>query len=75
MDGREETTLMDKMHTLVGEDFFRGMMRLEDERKRRLAGGNQWGGAGGGNIISLLDNRRRQTERTITPFVPPKSSV
>jgi hypothetical protein len=26
---------MDKKHTLVGEDFFRMMMRHEDERKRR----------------------------------------
>ena len=67
---------MDKMYTLVGEDFFREMMRSKDERRRRLAGGNQWGGAGGGgNVVSLQDYRRRQTERVITPFVPPKSSA
>jgi hypothetical protein len=37
---------MDRKHTLVGEDFFRTMMRLEDERKRCFAGGNLWSGAG-----------------------------
>ena len=50
---------MDKKHTLVGEDFFRTMMRLEDERRRRFVRGDLWGsrGDGGGsrasNIVSL----------------------
>ena len=33
---------MDKKHTLVGEDFFRTMMRLEDERRRRFVRGDLW---------------------------------
>jgi hypothetical protein len=52
---------MDKKHPLVGEDFFRTMMRREDERRRRFVRGDLWGNRGdGGNIVSLERYRREQ---------------
>ena len=58
---------MDKKHTLVGEDFFRTMMRLEDERRRCFVRGDLWGNraAGTSNIVSL--ERYRREQRTQRP--------
>jgi hypothetical protein len=56
---------MNKMHTLAGEEFFRDMMRLEDERKRLLAG-SKWSVASSvrsSNVVSLEDYRRRHSPR------------
>ncbi len=56
---------MDKRYTLAGEDFFRGMMRPEDQRRQRSAGRALWsagdGGARDSNIVSL--DRYRQERR------------
>jgi hypothetical protein len=52
---------MDRAHTLVGEEFFRDMMHLEDER-RRLLGSNQrnvTSSAKPSNVVSLEDYRRQ----------------
>ena len=64
---------MDKRHPLVGEEFFRRMMRLEEERKRHLVGGDRWSGAGDGsgssNVVSLRDCRQ-QLNRRATKIKP-----
>ena len=54
---------MGKKHTLVGEDFLRTMMRLEDERRRCFVRGDLWcnrGDGGTSNIVSLERYRREQ---------------
>jgi hypothetical protein len=54
---------MDKKHTLMGEDFFRTMMRREDERRRHFVRGDLWdshGDGGTSNIVSLERYRREQ---------------
>ena len=56
---------MDKKHTLMGEDFFRTMMRLEDERRRCFVRGDlgiNHGDGGTSNIVSL-DRYRREQQR------------
>jgi hypothetical protein len=51
---------MDKKHTLTGEDFFRTMMRQDDERRRHLVKGSPWNGRGTSNIVSLERYRQEQ---------------
>ena len=72
-----KTASMDKKHTLVGEDFFRTMMRLEDERRRCFVRGNLWGSRGDGsgsqtsNVVSLDRYRREQQQRAQRPTAKP----
>jgi hypothetical protein len=72
---------MGKDYTLAGEDFFREMMRAEEERRRHLAdNGDGIGGIGGGshhpsNVVSLQDYRRQHAERRPYRVVPLKPST
>jgi hypothetical protein len=71
---------MDRKHILVGEDFFRSMMRIEEERKRCFAGGNLWRGADGvgtrsSNIVSLEQYRREQRVQSPTGGKPTKPAA
>ncbi len=52
---------MDKKHTLVGEDFFRTMMRLGEERRRYFVRGDLGGNrSGASNVVSFECYRREQ---------------
>lgn len=66
---------MGKMHTLVGEEFFRGMLRLENERKRLHGRNDDASRVRSPNVVSLEDYRRRHIERSTLLFVPPKTSA
>jgi hypothetical protein len=61
---------MDKKHTFVGEDFFRTMMRLEDERRRCFVRGDLWGNRAGdrgaSNVVSFDRFRREQRKQRPT---------
>ena len=64
---------MDKKHTLVGEAYFREMLRPEEEQRQRL---NPYGGIGdASNVVSLQDYRQRQAERRPYRVVPLKPST
>jgi hypothetical protein len=69
---------MNEKHTLMGEDFFRTMMRLEDERRRRLVVGALWNvddvESQASNIVSLERYRRERrvhgpVNKTVKPVV------
>jgi propanediol dehydratase small subunit len=59
--------MVGKDYTLAGEEFFREMMRPEEERRQRLAAISD----DLSNVVSFQDYKRR-VERAATTYAPRK---